>query len=386
MTLHQTIELAKRVSFWIGISFGGLIGVVLLFQLGVIIKNLLFPPKIQPPNFKYDKLQAIQFPKNATTQPLTYTINTVTGELPELSDRLNVYPIVQAQPNFLNLNKAKEKVGILGFTSDEGTVLPEKALGNGLYQWTEDTSMKRQMTFNIVTFDFLFESNYLSSLTVLEAKSLSTEARAMNLTKTWLESIALLPEDIDMDKTTNPLKTVSYTTYPQLFAIRNGTLTRTSSLANAQIIRVNLYQKDLAYELNTGLPDLTGKITKTPITVPLLYPNPPYSTMSFWIGSGQLGPQIVTADFTHQTIDFTPDADATYLLKTPQVAFEELKNGKAYIAAYDETKPTTIKITNIYLAYYLGEIPQKYLMPIIVFEGENGFFAYVSAITDDWIQ
>ena len=43
-------------------------------------------------------------------------------------------------------------------------------------------------------------------------------------------------------------------------------------------------------------------------------------------------------------------------------------------------------IKKIYLAYYLSEQRQNYLMPIVIFEGNNNFYAYVQAVQDEWIN
>src|SRR5574342_102076 len=103
MTLHDTVELSKKVLIWFSGAIAGIIVIVLLFQLGIIIKNVLFPPKVQPPTFTYGKLPQIRFPENAVTQKFTFTLNTLSGTLPELPNRLNVFQITEAQPNFLNL-------------------------------------------------------------------------------------------------------------------------------------------------------------------------------------------------------------------------------------------------------------------------------------------
>lgn len=106
--------------------------------------------------------------------------------------------------------------------------------------------------------------------------------------------------------------------------------------------------------------------------------------MSFWVASGENEASVMAADFTHQTIDQT-DTSATYPLITAQQALDNLKNGKGYVAAYYGNDPK-ILINNVYLAYYLGKTIQDYLMPVIVFEGQNGFMAYVSALADESLQ
>ncbi len=385
MTLHKTVIVAKKFVLGIGLGIGVIFILVLLFQLGVIVRNILFPAKVQPANHLYDKLPAIEFPQNATGDHLTYKINTISGDLPAFPDRVDIFTVKQREPSLLNLNKAKEKANSLGLIGDDGNTLPEKKLDATNYQWLENKGLQRRFVVNTLTFDFILESNYLSSLTVLNAQGKLTQNDAMNSTNDFVATLAVMPDDVSLDKTTTPIQESTYYTNPQSFTIENGALVPTSSFLQTQVYRINLYQKDLTYDLNSGIPAITGGFKKTPMVMPILYPYPPYSTMSFWVATGQLGPQVVAARFIHQSVNTAPETEATYPIKTPQEAFEELKNGKAYIAAYNGTN-TEIAITNVYLTYYLGENLQEYLMPLIVFQGDNGFFAYVSAVREEWIK
>ena len=387
MTLHNTVETMKKA------GVGGIIGViaiifcVILFRVGVFIKDIIDPPKIAPPTVAYDLLPALQFPKDAVSSELTYTLNTLTGELPEFPDRLTVYPLVEDKENFLNLDKAKAKVAALGFVTAEGTPIPEIPLGNASYEWDEQTGIARKIIFNTITFDFKLNSDYLTALNALEAQHLSNQKSAITTAKSFLETVELLPDDLDLEKTENPEKELTYLTAPQLFSIdkRVGTLIPATSLAKANVIRVEFYQKDMEYQLDTGKPGAAFLDMKLPI----LYPHPPHSTMSFWIASGETNAQVVAANYVHHSIVLPEEGSveplATYPIKTPAEAFEELKEGQGYIASYGKTD-TSILINNVYLAYYLGEEKQKYLMPIMVFEGDGGFFAYVSAVKSDWIE
>jgi hypothetical protein len=386
MTLHRTIDVAKKFLLGIGAGITVIIVIVLIVQLGIIIKNILFPPPIQPPNHAFDTLPAIDFPQNITSDKLTYTLNTITGTLPEFPDRLNVFQIQQPQPNFLNLNKAKEKAAKLGFLNDKGGASPETNLGDATYQWTKEGSVSKRLTINIITFDLAFTSNYLTSPTVLEAKNLGNSKSAVDATKDFLNNIGLNFPDIVYEKTLNAETNKPYVTKPQLFSIENGTLVPTTSLSKTQVIRVDLYQKNMTYALNTGVSEVTGGFKKLDIDLPILYPRPPYSTMHFWLASEALGPEVYAANFIHKNIIQDEKAEqATYPIKTSQEAYDELVNGKAYIASYFGFEKE-IKIQNVFLAYFLGEDPQEYLMPIIVLEGDNGFFAYVSAVKDEWIK
>jgi hypothetical protein len=381
MTLHQTTELARKTAIVTGIGLGIFLILFLFIQTGMFLGRIFFPPKTIPPNHAYEKLPAIPFPPNPYQGGVTYTLNTLSGDLPVFPDRINIYPITKHEPNLLNLDKAKQKATTFKFIDLAGNLLPEKRVGDVVYEWAEPTGLKRILKMDIVTFNFSISSNYLSSLLVLNAQNLSNEQNAIETAQNFLKGVNLFPTDIAIESTQNHAKEIHYQTAPQLFAITNGILTPATSLSKTQVIRVDFYQKPLTYDLDTGVPGSQ----KIPMTLPIFYPRPPYSTMNFWIASGQGSPEVMATNFVHQDITIPTDTVATYPIKTAKEAFEDLKNGQAYIAA-NEAATEDVLITNVYLGYYLGDIQQDYLMPVIVFEGNNNFFAYVSAVKEDWIQ
>jgi hypothetical protein len=142
-------------------------------------------------------------------------------------------------------------------------------------------------------------------------------------------------------------------------AIQNNALTKTTSLSNAQIIRVDFFQKDV-----NGLP--------------IYYPQFPNALTYVLVGGGKNGGTVVEANYIHRTIT---DVSSTYPIMTANEAFELLKKGKGYIASY-KGQGATILIQDVKLGYYLDENTNTYLMPIIIFEGNNDFVAYVSAIKE----
>jgi len=66
-------------------------------------------------------------------------------------------------------------------------------------------------------------------------------------------------------------------------------------------------------------------------------------------------------------------------------AWNELQQGKGYIANFGQQGDNgQITIRKVYLAYYDTEVPQTYLQPIYIFEGDKNFFAYVTAVNPKW--
>lgn len=387
MTLHDTTENLKKMSVGTAIGITVIILLVIVFNVGKVVKNILFPVKAEIANHTFGKVPVIVFPDNATSENLTYTINTESGGFEKFPDRLNVYKLEQPVPNFLNLDTAREKAKLLHFLSDTGEPIPEVPVGEAIYEWEEPRGLQRKLTFDIITFNFTLTSNYLTSLTTLNAVGLPDESGAIKVATDTLNDISLLPSDIDLTKTENTEKKVNYNTFPRIYSIRNSELIPASSFSNTQIIRVDLYQKDVEYELNTGLKGENSIMKREKMKLPILYPHPPFSTMSMWVGVGPTGPTVVDAKFTHHNYIVDKKEEPTYSIKSVDEAFEELTGGAGYIAAYDGApEETEILINKAYLAYYLGEDDQQYLMPIFVFEGDKGFFGYVSAVKNDWVE
>lgn len=391
MTLHNTAEFMKKGGIASAIALGGIIVIVIFFRIGIVVKNILFPPQIAPANQAYGKIPYIEFPQSTIDQDFTYTIDTLDGTLPEFPDRLVVYPMTKEEPDLLNLETVKDKISAMKIVDNSGNPLPEIPRGGPVYEWEELTGIQRRVIFDIVAMNFTLTSEYLGSNTVLRAsgfRNVPDETAAIPVVQAFLESITLLPVDIDLAKTTTPDPEFNYITKPQMFTINGGELIPATSLSNAQVVRVDLYQKDIEYKLTAGTKGNLSKFQDFDIKMPILYPRPPYSTMNFLVASGNSSLEVVSAIYNHHLPNLEPEADkeaATYPIKNAEEAFADLQEGNSYIAAYSGSDQQ-ILVNKVYMAYYLGESPQEYLMPIIVFEGPNGFFGYVSAVKEEALE
>lgn len=389
MTLHETVEFSKKGAVGTSIGIVLIMVIVILFRVGIGFKNVIFPPKVEPPTHQFGQLPPIEFPASTITGDLTYSIQTVIGSLPsDFPDRLNVYQINKPEQDLTALDQIKRKIVQLGFMTTAGTPPDPIHLDAGNYEWDENNTvgLNRKIIFDIISSNFKLTSNYISQRAAIEGDGLIDKPEAILMVNEILQRTQLMPEDIDLDKTKTPDKNLNYLTDPQYFSIRNSTLIPETSFANTKVLRVDLYQKNLQYKLNTGVSNNDQVIQTRDMDIPIVYPHPPNSTMSFWIAATDNGPEIVQANFTHQDINIPVDgSETTYAIKTPEEALTDLKSGKGYIAAYfgDDKE---IRIDNVYLAYYMGETTQDYLLPVIVFEGQNGFIAYVSAVRSEWLK
>ena len=345
LTLTKASEETKLVMRWGIISVIALIILFIIYGMLVSVKNTLFPLPPPKATVSYGPLPPIVFPQGITNA-YTYTLNTVSGAFPVFDLNENVYPMVYNPPDLLALQNAGKKAQALGFTQGPYEI------NNQLYEWYANDAAQRHIIINIVNYGFTITANLTADPNIMSANKLPDEAGAVDFVKNYLQNINSYYPDIDESKT----KTT-------LYSLRNNTFYPATSLSDAQIIRVDFFQKNVN-------------------NLPIYYEKPGSSIMNFLVSGGSYLPQLVGGSFVYQT----PTSDfSTYPLKTAQEAFNELKVGKAYIASYYGAS-TNITINNIFLAYYIGSSTQKYLMPIIVFQGNNGFYAYVSAITDEWIS
>jgi hypothetical protein len=348
LTLTKAGEETKIALKWIGISVCALIILYFAYKITVYIKDVLFPPPPPPPAVAFGKISVPGFPQNTVSKKFTYSIDTLSGQLPILDYQIKVYRMLNYYPDLLAVQKTQDKVSSIGFGNSP------IQLSNRLYQWGNDpkrSGIPRNIIVDTINYNFSINSSFAVDPSILSGQNLPSISDSIDLAKNTLGSMNLIPDDLDYSKT----KTITY-------AIdKNGQLVTTTSYANAQIIQVNFFQQNVD-------------------KLPILYDNPNLSTMTFLVSGGDQG-QIVSANYVHQAIS---GLSSTYPVKTSKEAFDELKKGNAYIASYFGDS-SNINIRDVYFAYYIGSNLQNYLDPIIVFQGDNGFYAYIDAVTGEWI-
>jgi len=343
LTLYKATQLTKNIAKWGGIGVAGMFLVVLLVRGGNWMIKTFFPTPAPPPDVQFGKLPPILFPENATTEQFTFQLDTVSGGLGNFPDRLKVYKTVPKVPNLLDLKETRTAAKDTVFKTSETYVTDTE------YFWRDADRFDKKLQVNIVSKDFAITSNFLI-YPDLNPESVVNQEAALEETTTFLTTFNLFPLDFDENKTTT-----------QLLSLQGTSVFAATSLSTAQLIRIDFFQKDL---------------DKIPVT----YPHPPNSTMHFLMG-GKSTDEILEASFMHQ--EAAREA-STYPIITVAEAYEILKANKGYLASYFGIN-SAISIKDVYLAYYIGEEKQNYIMPVYVFSGKDGFYGYIPAISSDWI-
>lgn len=318
--------------------------IVLNFSVNLYREKFPSPPP--PPTVKFGKLTKIPFPETSTSAQLTYVLETPEGGLPtNIPSQAKVFFIPRANPNLLSLDVAKEKAKTLQFTSD-----PVQE-SETLYKF-KDPNFPSTMEINIVTGVFSISYDLSVDRTPINQKPPVPEVAASEF-RAALSNANVLPDDLTGATTHDFLKFDSTGLTPAL------------SLSESDVVKVNLFRKN--YD---NLPSLTAK---------------PNEANVWAIIGGSTNPEqkIIAAEYHYHPVD--ESQFSTYPIKTPSSAFSELQSGGAYIADPGTNKDgDTLKIRRVYLAYFDPNEITDFFQPIYVFEGDNGFVAYVPAVSSDY--
>lgn len=318
----------------------------IVLDLSINTYRKAFPPPPPSPTVKFGKLTNIPFPETSANTQLTYVLETPEGGFPtNIPTQVKVFFMPRANPNLLSLDVAREKARALAFTSD-----PIQQ-SDTLYKFI-NPNFPSTMEMNIVTGSFSLSYDLSIDRTPLDQKPPVPEVAASEF-RSALSNANVLPDDLTGITTHN------------FFKLTNDGLTPAISLSESDVVKVNLFRKN--YD---NLPSLTAKPDEA-------------NVWAIIGGSGNRQQQIVAAEYHYHSVD--ESQFSTYPIKTPADAFNELESGNAYVADLGVNKDgDTLKIRRVYLAYFDPEVVSDFFQPIYVFEGDNGFVAYVPAVASDY--
>jgi len=347
MASLTNISITSRKTIRYGIYFIIFLMVGRVFlSWGVKLYKRVFPAPPPPPTVKYGRLTKIPFPANSAKVNLTYILETAEGGLPtNIPTQAKVYFMPKSSANLLSLDSAKGKATALGFTST-----PQK-ISDTIYKFT-NPGHPVTLQMNIITNTFSISYDLTTDRSPIDQRPPVAEVAASKY-ESFLSEAGLLPPDLTGSITHDFLK------------ISNGELISALSLSEANFVKINLFRKN--YD---DLPSLTGNPNQANV----------WAIIS---GSSTQAQQVIASEYHYHPID--ESQFATYPIKTPQEAFTELQNGQAYIADLGINKDgNSVKIRRVYLAYFDPEADTEYFEPIYVFEGDNGFIAYLPAVTTEY--
>lgn len=329
------------------IKFGSItiITLILMRIIWVVGTNVylsLFPPPPPPPTVAFGKLPNLPFPEQKVPA-LTLSLQTPTGETPVLPKQTLVYFMPQATSSLLALDEATTIANSLDFNQNRS------ATSEVIYRFEkEDTPAT--LDINIVNKTFSLNYDLTQTPDLLNTRPRST-VEAEQAVKNLLSSGGILTTDLEEGRTSF-----------EFLKVQDEKLVGAQSLSESQFVKVNLFRKPY-----NELPVLT--LSK--------------KNGNVWFivtGSTSSDTNIIAGEYHYFPVD--EKSSSTYPIKTAQQAWDELVSGKGFISQLPQE--TNIAVRRVYLAYYDSGKPQEFLQPIIVFEGDGGFLAFVPAVSREY--
>ncbi|MBI4130713.1 hypothetical protein HY468_05320, partial [Candidatus Roizmanbacteria bacterium] len=333
-----------RRTLIIGI-FMGVFAVVVSAGVMISMKKAkeTIPKPTPAPSFEFGRIPPIHFPPGKT-YPSTFELQTIAGRPPEGTPSSELFFIPSKTPTLFSRRNAADFAEQLGFTGQPTTI------SDTLYHYTDEAT-NSTFTLDITNQNFLMKRNYLDP-SMFEEKINPTQQNIKQLAVSYFQSLKVWDTALSESK-------ITYLT------LEGTTLTPTSKLENAQVYRIDFFR---------------GPIEGYPVVTSLFHTSPIY--LIFAANTSRIQ-NILEASFQN----FPPllGDSATYPTISGQAAWEQLQNGKGYIAVPLQTGTQAV-IRTVYLAYFQEDQYHPYLQLVWVFEGDHGFVGMVPALDPVWIE
>lgn len=346
-SLTQTAYYSRKI-----IKYGsiGLAALLILRSVFIGVSTYLTAryPKKNPPTVGFGKLPSLSFPPRTNLPPIGLKLETISGALPALAEQAKVFFVPQSSPSLSAWDNTKIWARGLGFSSQ-----PQE-IDKFSYRFTTDTTPKTTLEVNVVTKNFHLVYDWRNDLRILGQEAPPKENEAISLAKSFLQGAEVLTPDL-----------AGGTAETIYFKYKNGNLITALFPNEANFVKVNLFRQNLD-------------------TLRIMPPDPADSNISVLISNPQdRNRNVLEVKYTYFPVS---ERMETYPLKDVNLAWKQLAAGKGFIASLGNNPEGKITIRNAFLAYYESSTIQTYLQPIFVFEGDNGFYAYVPAINDSWME
>jgi len=344
-SLTQTAYFARKA-----IKYGSIAFVVLiLLRAGYITIKKIIPPKpvpLPPPNIAFGKLPKIQFPEKKIPTKITYRLETISGILPDLGGQAKVYFMPESSVGFLSQEKIENWAKLLRFNQK-----PQKAEGGEFENlFTISSPINTTLKVNTLTQNFTFFYDWQSD-PGFSFQSSPDEGQSLSLAASFLQSAQSMPSDI------NPINN-------KIVFLKNDNNNPVETIfQEANFSKVNFYRQ-------------------TADGLKILPPDPKNANIYVIVSAIKNNYNgVIEAKYLHNIV--STEINATYPIKDANAAWAQLLEGKGYVANLGNNPEENVIVRNAFLAYFEGEKNQNYLQPIIVFEGDRDFMAYVPAVTDN---
>ena len=339
----------------------GFVAITLLWYLGVYavkLYNYYFPPAAEPPLVGFGALPSVNFPPSEQRPKLSLELPK--GVIPTFPDRMWVYKAPTKRSGFADSGRAIDVATSLGF------LFKPVELSDADWVWTIQDQLNSKLEMNIVSGHFSLTRKWQNNPALATLANFTSKEAVITETENYLQKIGLMESDlIGEEKVTN---------------LRDdaGTMVSALSINDADFVQLDLFRKSVE-EI-----DPESEKKEVIARYPFFTTDPTKGLIRIVISGGRsIAEKYISMDYRYTKVDYK--SASTYSIKTGEEAWQELAAGGGFVTA-NSPKTGEIKIRKVQLGYYDADNGQNYAMPIYIFIGDQGFSAYVSAVTENYIK
>jgi hypothetical protein len=340
-TLTEVSFYTRRLVIGVLVLFVVILLSPLLLGAARMIYLAVLPPEPEAVNQKYGQLPELVFPKVGEAYKPTYKLETKDGSWPVVDKVGKVFWVQTNNNRLLELERMRARARTLDLGNEP------KKIDDHTYVFAH-ASLPIEMAVDLIYGNYGYKYKWLGDAEFLKGKDIPGKDEALAAAKSFFSSLQLLTSELANGRAT----------YTYLAASQDGQLKTVNSLSEGNFVRVDLFRLDI-----DKLKVVTTGWSASPVNV---------------IFSGykqDRNKKIAGANYNFSTIDV--NNFGTYVLKSSKQAWEDLLAGRGYVP---KKSGASVVVRQIYLAYYESDQPQQFMQPVFVFEGDEGFVGYVSAV------
>ncbi|MFA6005416.1 MAG: hypothetical protein WC775_02920 [Patescibacteria group bacterium] len=352
MTLTE-LSYQSRIIAKLALLFVG--GSLVFYVMMLLMIQLLQRPQSVHVTFKpaFGKLEAPAFEQAQRPKDLDFVLDTVDGTLPQTTPSGQIFFIPQKQATLLYLTRANALAQSFGIDTEE---YPQQTVDDS---WVRFATPSDELKVNTKYFHFNYTMNPTTALqqlieTTPSAKFTQLEDQFVQTAKDALLARSAYTPDVAAGKTN-----IVYLRYnldaKQFYPITADEV--------PQAVRIDFFRKDELFSVVS----------------------PQYFVSQNYVILAPLTNTASAVAMQYKSYDVLRDTTGDYPLKSATIAWDELTSGEAAIISLQDNPTGTIRIKQIFLAYYDPESYQKYLQPVFVFLGDQNYVGYLPAVQSDYL-
>jgi len=350
--LNLTEISIKMRKLFIGLSIAFVCYLILKLLIGFAVDYIksTTPVKTLPPNLRFGTLPRPKFINIVNSSSgLNITLENVEGRPPEATTVAKIYSMPNKMLTLLSPERAKQLANKLGFIKEPTHLNPNT-------YFFSDNNQQKTLSVDITNLNFHMKYDY--SLNMKDIfKNIQFESQEITVAtiNNYLLSNFLFDASL-----INNLAKVELLHY----ASESSQLVPVDKIYTADAIRIDYFRNKI--DNLRILPPTFDKSYNYVLYTPSQLTNYLEISYTFW--------PVDYGDY------------ATYPLISSEEAWKELLDGYGFVLNKGNINPNKIVVRKIYIAYYDSQEPQGFLQPIFVFEGDDGFVAYLPAIRPEFLE